>query len=333
MRQMPTPPPPTGAQYLTPPSPEEQLQQKATALENVLRNAGVPEEDIPHAVSRALTGISRPTLPTPPKPTAIGYKVIKGPGDIAVGVESLGPTKEQFLPDDPNMPPEAQGLLEEYQTARLDAEEAKIEADAKRDARSLARAVELIEKRADVAKEKVAHKLADAARSSDKLVFKMGNILREIERTGSITGPQVMALLSWHMSMTIGGVKGGRMSWPIIEKHLKSRSWPQTFTVLVRGILAKKGEAGLISIEQAREWVELARMRRDADWIEVREGVRARGLDVGGFGIPADLLGDVGGLPSPPDTLTNAEALAYLEQAGGDKDKARALARADGKRF
>ncbi len=331
-RQMPTPPPPTGEQYLTPPRPEEQLQQKATMLENVLRNAGVPEEDIPHAVSRALTGISRPTIPKPPKPTAVGYKVTKGPGNIALGVESLGPTKEQFLVDDPNMPEEARGLLEEYQTARLEAASAKVKTDAERDARSLARAIELIEKRADVAKEKVGHKLADTARTSDKLVEKMDAMLQEIEQTGVVTGPQAMALLSWHMSMTVGGIKGARVGRDIIEKHLAARSWPQSLDALARKIMAKGREAGIIPPSQAAEWVHLARVRRTADWNEALGGIRSRDLDVTQFGIPADILGG-GGIPAPPNTLTDAEALAYLEQAGGDKDKARALARADGKRF
>ena len=329
---MPTPPPPTGAQYLTPMSQGEQLRQGAGSIEDILLEAGVAPEIVKQALTQKLTGLRPPTPVKPTKPTAIGYKVIKGPGDIATGVESLGPTKEQFLPDDPNMPEEARGLLDKYQAARLDAAATKVEADAKRDARTLARAVELIEKRADVAKEKVGHKLADTARTSDKLVEKMDAMLQEIEQTGVVTGPQAMALLSWHMSMTVGGIKGARVGRDIIEKHLAARSWPQSLDALARKIMAKGGEAGIIPPSQATEWVHLARVRRTADWNEALGGIRSRGLDVTQFGVPADILGG-GGIPSPPNTLTDAEALAYLEQAGGDKDKARVLARADGKRF
>ena len=331
-RQMPTPPPPTGAQYLTPMSQGEQLRQGVGSIEDILREAGVSEDIIQQAITQKLTGLRPPTPVKPTKPTAIGYKVIKGPGDIPLGVESLGPTKEQFLLGDPNIPSEAQGILDEYSAARITASEEKVEADAKRDARTLARAVELIEKRADVAKEKVGHRLADAARDSDKLVEKMSTMMQEIEQTGVVTGPQAMALLAWHMSMTIGGVKGGRVTRDIIEKHLAARSWPQSISVIARRIMAHQGEAGIILPEQAREWVHLAQVRRRADWNEALGGIRSRGLDATKFGVPADILGG-GGIPAPPDTLTDAEALAYLEQAGGDKDKARALARADGKRF
>ena len=219
-----------------------------------------------------------------------------------MGVQSLEPPGPQFLRDAPAMPEDAQQFLDEAVSSRATSLEEGVKRDARKAALAIDKAVALSGLREKVADRKIGHKLADSARDSDKLVGKMEAILEEIERTGAITGPQTMALLSFHMSMTIGDLKGGRASWPIIEKHLRSRAWPETFITLVKGIRARQGEAGLISIEQAREWVDLARMRRRLDWIQAREGIQARGLDPTQFRIPADILGDVGGIPSPPGT-------------------------------
>ena len=301
---MPTPPPPTGAQYLTPPSSEEQLQQKATALENVLRNAGVPEEDIPHAVSRALTGISRPTIPKPPTPRPAGWEVIDQNG-VITGVRSRDKAGPSFLRDDPAKPEEAQQFLDAAVAARATALEKEMIRDVRKSALIIERTEARIHAQGRERDRQTALKLADSARGSDLLVGKMEAILRDIEAAGGvITGPQVMALLSFHMSMTIGDLKGGRASWPIIEKHLGSRAWPETFRTFVKGIRARKGEAGLISIEQAREWVELAQKRRQLDWSVTKESILSRNLNPADFRIPADVLGDLGVLPgtvpSPP---------------------------------
>ncbi|KKL65617.1 hypothetical protein LCGC14_2153180, partial [marine sediment metagenome] len=301
MMQMPTPPPPTGAQYLTPMSQGEQLRQGVGSIESILREAGVSEDIIQQAITQKLTGLRPPTPVKPTKPPRQGWKVVEQDG-VIMGVQSLEPTGPQFLRDDPAMPEDAQQFLDEAVSSRATSLEEGVKRDARKAALAIDKAVALSGLREKVADRKIGHKLADSARDSDKLVGKMEAILEEIERTGAITGPQTMALLSFHMSMTIGDLKGGRASWPIIEKHLRSRAWPETFITLVKGIRARQGEAGLISIEQAREWVDLARMRRRLDWIQAREGIQARGLDPTQFRIPADILGDVGGIPSPPGT-------------------------------
>jgi len=303
-RQMPTPPPPTGEQYLTPRSPEEQLQQKVEALDSVLESLGVDDETRKAAITQAITGQRRLTLPRPPAPRAEGWEVIEQNG-VITGVRTRDKAGPSFLRDDDAMPEEAREFLDAAVSARKESLEADVERDARRTALAIEKAVVLSGLREEVANRKIGHKLADSARDSDKLVGKMDSILRDIKAAGGvITGPQTMALLSFHMSMTIGDLKGGRASWPIIEKHLRSRSWPETFVTLVKGIRARQGEAGLISIGQAREWVELARMRRGLDWIQALEGIRARNMDINDFGIPADILGNLGtaGLPPPPDT-------------------------------
>ena len=300
-RQMPTPPPPTGAQYLTPMSQGEQLRQGVGSIESILREAGVSEDIIQQAITQKLTGLRPPTPVKPTKPPRQGWKAIEQDG-VIMGVQSLEPTGPQFLRDDPEMPEDARQFLGEAVSSRATSLEEGVKRDAQKAALAIDKAVALSGLREKVADRKIGHKLADSARDSDKLVGKMEAILEEIERAGAITGPQTMALLSFHMSMTIGDLKGGRASWPIIEKHLRSRAWPETFITLVKGIRARQGEAGLISIEQAREWVDLARMRRRLDWIQAREGIQARGLDPTQFRIPADILGDVGGIPSPPGT-------------------------------
>ncbi len=312
---MPTPPPPTGAQYLTPMSPEEQLRQKTDAVMRVLEEAGVDEPTRQAALVQMTTGMRRRALPKPPtpaKPPRQGWKAIEQDG-VIMGVQSLEPTGPQFLRDDPEMPEDARAFLDDAVSARAKSLEEGVERDARKAALAIEKAETLSGMREEVANRKIGHKLADSARDSDKLVGKMDSILRDIEAAGgAITGPQTMALLSFHMSMTIGDLKGGRASWPIIEKHLRSRAWPETFVTLVKGIRARQGEAGLISIEQAREWVDLARMRRRLDWIQAREGIQARGLDPTQFRIPADILGDVGGIPAPPETKAAGPAIGSI---------------------
>ncbi|KKL21297.1 hypothetical protein LCGC14_2446860, partial [marine sediment metagenome] len=291
-RQMPTPPPPTGAQYLTPMSPEEQLRQKTDALMSVLEEAGVDEPTRQAALVQMTTGLRPPTPVKPTKPPRQGWKAIEQDG-VIMGVQSLEPTGPQFLRDDPAMPEDARAFLDEAVSSRTMALEEGVERDARKSALAIERSEAGIHARGKERDRQTALKLVDSARGSDLLVGKMEAILREIEASGGhITGPQTMALLSFHMSMTIGDLKGGRASWPIIESHLNARPWTQSFVTFVKGIRAKKGEAGLISIEQAREWVDLARMRRKLDWSVTKESILSRNLNPADFRIPADVLGD-----------------------------------------
>ncbi|KKL49863.1 hypothetical protein LCGC14_2311250, partial [marine sediment metagenome] len=294
-RQVPTPPPPTGAQYLTPMSQGEQLRQKTDALMSVLEEAGVDEPTRQAALVQMTTGLRPPTIPTPPKPPAPrpeGWEVIEQNG-VITGVRSRDKAGPSFLRDDSAKPEEAQQFLDAAVAARATALEEEMLRDVRKSALVIERTEARIHAQGRERDRQTALKLADSARGSDLLVGKMEAILRDIEATGGvITGPQVMALLSFHMSMTIGDLKGGRASWPIIEKHLGSRAWPETFRTFVKGIRARKGEAGLISIEQAREWVELAQKRRQLDWSVTKESILSRNLNPADFRIPADVLGD-----------------------------------------
>ena len=303
-RQMPTPPPPSGEQYLTPMSPGEQLRQGAGSIESILREAGVSEDIIQQAITQKLTGLRPPTPVKPTKPPRQGWKAIEQDG-VIMGVQSLEPTGPQFLRDDPAMPEDARAFLDEAVSSRAKSLEEGVLRDARKSALTIERSEAGIHARGKERDRQTALKLVDNARGSDLLAGKMEAILRDIEASGGhITGPQTMALLSFHMSMTIGDLKGGRASWPIIESHLKARPWTQSFVTFVKGIQAKKGEAGLISIEQAREWVDLARMRRKLDWSVTKESILSRNLNPADFRIPADVLGDLGVLPgtvpSPP---------------------------------
>ena len=220
-------------------------------------------------------------------------------------MQSLEPTGPQFLRDDPDMPEDARAFLDEAVSSRAKALEEGVLRDARKAALAIEKSEAGIHARGKERDRQTALKLVDSARDSDLLVGKMEAILRDIEAAGgAITGPQTMALLSFHMSMTIGDLKGGRASWPIIEKHLKSRAWDESFVTFVKGIRARQGEAGLISIEQAREWVDLAQMRRKLDWSVTKESILSRNLNPADFRIPADMLGNLGVLPgavpSPP---------------------------------
>lgn len=132
-------------------------------------------------------------------------------------------------------------------------------------------------------------KLADVARKAETLSRKMQDILSEVEQTGTISGPQSMVLLSNHIAMTFGAVKGARMGRDMIMEHLRARSMPQGMEALARRIL----QGGNLSMKQAEEFVELARIRRFREWQSVVETANARGVDVGMIGVPTEIQGAV----------------------------------------
>lgn len=71
------------------------------------------------------------------------------------------------------------------------------------------------------------------------------------------SGPDDMVLLSLHMSMTFGDVKGARMGRDLIEAHMRTRSLPDSMQVLANKVL--NGER--LSENQRRQFLQAARDR------------------------------------------------------------------------
>lgn len=72
-------------------------------------------------------------------------------------------------------------------------------------------------------------------------------------------GADDMALLSSHIAMTFGTVKGARTGKDLIEAHLNARSLPDALSVLAQKVL----NGGQLSAGQRQEFVELAKRRVD----------------------------------------------------------------------
>lgn len=148
--------------------------------------------------------------------------------------------------------------------------------------------LEGLELRDEFAQKKEIRKAEDTAGDFDRLYRVMESQLKNIEASGKITGPESMVLLSHHIAMTFGGVKGARIGRDIIEAHLKARSLPEGMAVLAQKVV----DGGTLSIEQAREFVRLARERRLETWRSVSEAAQRRGLEAN---VPEDLKPILGG--------------------------------------
>lgn len=159
----------------------------------------------------------------------------------------------------------------------------------------------------------------------------------------------MLSLLANHLGMTMGLQKGARINQAMIQEAQQSLPWLQ-------GLRAKVDQDGYLSgvtlsPAQMKQMLDLGENRYKAD---VQKS-RIQGAYIGAPepDLPIDPEngqasaypaagphgGRVQGRGGPPTNgapsgpLTVDEAHQYLQKAGGDKDKARALAKADGRSF
>lgn len=157
----------------------------------------------------------------------------------------------------------------------------------------------------------------------------------------------MLNLLANHLGMTMGLQKGARMNQALISEAEKSRPWLQ-------GMASKFDSDGYLtgvtlSPAQMHTMVALAEERYRTDIDKARLAAQYEGIDeepmlpiapdgvtpnprpaAGPQGQPSINRG--GGTPKG-GALSESEALQYLQKAGGDKAKARALAKQDGRSF
>jgi hypothetical protein len=102
-----------------------------------------------------------------------------------------------------------------------------------------------------------------------------------------------MVLLSNHIFMTFGSVKGARIGTELIKAHLEARSIPERLAVIASRVLS----GGQLSSEQRREFIALA---------EERVGERQRIYDA--------LKARIEGLPGPPQAPGTRRPLSDFER-------------------
>jgi hypothetical protein len=108
------------------------------------------------------------------------------------------------------------------------------------------------------------------------------------------TGASDMALLFNHISMTIGGVKGGRVTEAEIQNHLRARTLPEHLLVQYEKLAS--GEQ--LSPQQRQNFVKLGQEVRAAAWMEARRKAQMSGYNME----PAPFPG-LPSLPEDPATL------------------------------
>ena len=74
-------------------------------------------------------------------------------------------------------------------------------------------------------------------------------------------GPHDMLILSRHLAMTLGMVKGARLGKDLIEHHLKARSLPENLAVIARKVVA----GDQLSPAQRAEFLKLAQDRMEEE--------------------------------------------------------------------
>lgn len=124
----------------------------------------------------------------------------------------------------------------------------------------------------------------------------------------------MLSLLANHLGMTMGLQKGARLNQAIIDEAQKSQPWLQ-------GLKAKFDSDGYLSgvtlsPQQMKQMLDLGFER-------YREDVKKS----------RSMSGYVGVTDEPARQLSRESAGYYVQQAGGDKERARALAKQDGWTF
>lgn len=139
------------------------------------------------------------------------------------------------------------------------------------------------------------------------------NVMAENQEAGNKGDQQAMlSLLANHLGMTMGLSKGARINQAIINEAIKSRPWLQ-------GMGSKFDKDGYLSgvtltQPQMQQMVDLARSRFQQDVSKARSGAKYIGATDDG----------------PTRTPGKSTMKYYLRKAGGDVNKAKALATADG---
>jgi hypothetical protein len=132
----------------------------------------------------------------------------------------------------------------------------------------------------------------------------------------------MLNLLTNHIGMTLGLQKGARITKDILNEATKSAPW-------LSRIASKFDKQGYLSgvtltADQMKSMMDLAVQQRGLAWQQARESAQQAGVE-DKIQFPKDLAGQ--------GALNADEARAYLQKAGGDKAKARDLAKQDGRTF
>jgi hypothetical protein len=155
----------------------------------------------------------------------------------------------------------------------------------------------------------------DAQDAKNRLAT-MREDIKQIDSDPANAGSFDMDLLSQHIAMTFGSVKGVRTSQQLIEHHLKARSLPEGLAVTAQKVL--RGDQ--LSPEQRANFLHLA---------ENRAGLATQKYD----NLKEDLRGRYGNAqgiqaPSPPNTQgrisvadPNGGVHYFADQASADKFK------------
>lgn len=116
--------------------------------------------------------------------------------------------------------------------------------------------------------------------AAERLLHTMKDTLSRIESgQSSAPGADDMVLLSNHIAMTFGGVKGARTGRDLIEAHLKARSLPDSLAAAAERVM----NGGQLTPGQRKEFVDLANRRVE----EIRNSRSSLDDYFGGSGTPA----------------------------------------------
>jgi len=95
---------------------------------------------------------------------------------------------------------------------------------------------------------------------SEKIATLADLVMKDVERRGGkVTGPEYMQMLTYHMAGTVGSVKGAKSGIETLKEHVNARPYDQSLAAMYNAATT----GGNVSIEQAREWANLAHSRRD----------------------------------------------------------------------
>lgn len=113
-------------------------------------------------------------------------------------------------------------------------------------------------------------------RPVQQLYDRMAQTMQQVEKQGFITGPQSTLLLAGHMGVTMGQVKGMRTTIQWIRENAAARPWDQSVQVAIQ----KVSEGGIISMDQARQFLGQVKDSADVQRETIEQDASAYGVKI-----------------------------------------------------